>query len=202
MLPCWLGTSRLIHPNQILLAQRRCHCLSCSDLKGVTSDLSFKSATILSAGNGPVGNGINIDIPLIEVDTKWGVPAYDPIRETDSYTIGGKEIVAFEKDDASLSKPPYRPNRWRPEPRADFLRAGKVTEFRYRIDDEYDQIHRYGDFPANYWWEIVHKNGVHEFYGYDPVTGSGNNTAVRKIENGSIFQWAKTRVIDWNFNTS
>lgn len=161
----------------------------------------FQISYDLSAGNGPVGNGISIDIPLIEVDTKWGVPAYDPSKETDSYTIGGKEIVAFEKDDASLSKPPYRPNRMAPRPRTDFLGAGKITEFRYRIDDTHDQIHRYGDSPANYWWEIIHKNGVHEFYGLDPVTGSPNNS-VRKTENGSVFQWAKTRAIDLDSNTT
>jgi len=41
------------------------------------------------AGSGWLGQGWNINIPAITIDTRWGAPAIDNINETVIYTLGG-----------------------------------------------------------------------------------------------------------------
>jgi hypothetical protein len=39
------------------------------------------------------GNGWDIPIPKITVDTRWGVPRYDNAKETEEYLLNGEQLV-------------------------------------------------------------------------------------------------------------
>lgn len=154
-----------------------------------------------NAGQGSVGQGWSLDVPMIAVDTKWGVPAYDATRETESYVFGGQELVAFAKNDAKAERP-YLAPRMSLQDRAAFLKPDQTTEFRLRRDETYERFVRHGSGPGNYWWQVIRKDGVHEFYGYDPKSGSITNEAVRQTAGGATFQWARTRLIDLDGHTA
>ena len=126
---------------------------------GPLFDLAYDSG----GGNGLLGQGWDVDLPMIAVDTKWGVPAYDSAKETETYLFGGRELLAYRKEDQALADP-YLPHRTRPEDRAAFLRPGGLTEFRIRRDEGYERVVRHGASPSTYWWEVVRKNGTREIY--------------------------------------
>src|SRR5215831_1813243 len=44
-----------------------------------------------SRGNGWLGTGWGLDIPSIEIDTRWGVPRYDTSLETETYLLNGAQ---------------------------------------------------------------------------------------------------------------
>jgi RHS repeat-associated protein len=155
-----------------------------------------------NAGPALAGQGWTLDVPIIAVDTKWGVPAYNPTKETESYLFSGRELVAFEKDDDVDTGNPYLAPRMQLKDRAAFLRADSTTEFRLRRDDTYDRIIRHGENIGNYWWEVIRKDGVREFFGYDPKSGAIVANAVRKTPGGAAFQWARTRIIDLDGHTA
>jgi hypothetical protein len=162
---------------------------------GPLFDLTYDSG----GGNGLLGQGWDLDVPMIAVDTKWGVPAYDADKETETYLFGGRELLAYKKDDQSLAEP-YLAHRTRPEDRTGFLRPGDLTEFRVRRDEGYERVIRHGASPATYWWEVVRKNGTREIYGADPKTGNIEENAVRRSINNAIFQWGRTRLVDLDGN--
>lgn len=162
---------------------------------GPLFDISYDSG----GGNGLLGQGWDMDVPMIAVDTKWGVPAYDGAKETETYLFGGRELLAYRKDDQALADP-YLPHRTRPENRTAFVRAGELTEFRVRRDEGYERVIRHGASPSAYWWEVVRKSGVREIYGADPETGNIEENAVRRSTDNAIFQWGRTRLVDLDGN--
>jgi hypothetical protein len=136
---------------------------------------------------------------MISVDTKWGVPAYDTSKETETYLYGGRELLAYKKDDETLGNP-YLAHRTHPDDRIAFVRPGDLTEFRVRRDEGYERVIRHGTSPSTYWWEVVRKNGTREIYGADPKTGAIEPSAVRQSVNGAVFQWGRTRLVDLDGN--
>ncbi|MFI6024521.1 DUF5615 family PIN-like protein [Amycolatopsis magusensis] len=125
--------------------------------------------------NGWLGQGWDLPVPSITVDTRWGVPRYDPALETETYRMGGEQLTPVA-------------HRETPVPRS----AGKV--FHPRIESgQFAQILRHGESPAAYHWEIVDKSGTRSTYGGTPestLTDSG----------GNVFQWALREVRDVHGN--
>jgi RHS repeat-associated protein len=132
-----------------------------------------------SGGNGLLGLGWELSMSSIEVDTRFGVPPYNPSSETETYSLDGELLVADPNQPA---------------------RSGART-FHRRAEGKFDKIIRTGAGPieggdtasgqstAGYNWEVVTIHGVHYFY------GSSFNTRGSLVGNGA-FRWYLDRVED------
>src|SRR5262249_39119632 len=46
-----------------------------------------------SGGDGWLGLGWTLALPAIAVETRWGVPRYDPSKETETYLLNGEQLT-------------------------------------------------------------------------------------------------------------
>lgn len=131
-------------------------------------------------GNDWLGLGWDLSGPSITVDTRWGVPRYDPVLETETYLMGGGMLSPNAHRDALTA------------------RQGNEKRFRPRVENAYDKIIRHGNTPKNYYWEVVNKNGVRHFYG---GTAAGiDASSVLTDNDGNVAQWRLREVRDANGN--
>lgn len=132
-------------------------------------------------GNDWLGLGWNLHVPSIGVETRWGVPRYDAALETETYTMGGEQLT-----------PVAHRNEW----------IGRNTnsqkQFFPRIEGAFNKIIRHGNNPQNYLWEVISKDGTHQFYG--GKNGVIDNNAVLKDGSGNIAQWNLVETRDANDN--
>ncbi len=145
-----------------------------------------------AGGNGWMGLGWDIPMQSISIDTRWGAPRYDTgeidgtPRETETYMLDGEQLAPAA----------YRGD---PAPRT----AEKI--FHTRIESRFRRIIRHGAIPANYWWEVIDKNGTRYFYGGDPANGvlpgATLNVPHADAAKRHIFKWALSKVKDANNNT-
>ena len=49
-------------------------------------------------GSGWLGEGWNLSIPSITLDTRWGVPRYDTSKETETYLMSGSMLSTMGDD--------------------------------------------------------------------------------------------------------
>ena len=135
-------------------------------------------------GNGWMGLGWNLSTPSITIDTRWGVPRYDPGKETETYLLDGEMMspVAHRTDWVARNT------------------SGDKT-FHTRVEGSFRRIKRKGNAPEDYWWEVTEKDGTVRYYGGDQ-DGVSNN-AVQRIGDGNsaIAKWMLRRVVDSNGNT-
>jgi RHS repeat-associated protein len=132
-----------------------------------------------SAGGGWVGVGWDLAVPSVSIETRWGVPRYDPTAETESYLVGGEQLTPL------AHRGPLQ------------ARAAEKT-FQPRIEGEFDRIVRHGNTPANYWWEVTDKKGVRYVYGDAPGDPIGSHTL--RDDSGNIFRWALRSAVDLTGN--
>lgn len=132
------------------------------------------------AGNGWMGVGWNLTMPAVMIDTRWGAPRYDKALETEAYSLNG-EALAPVINRSALSN--------------------REIEKRFypRVEGTFNKIVRHGNNPANYWWEVINKNGTRNFYGGLPGNGVNDN-AVLKDAAGNIGYWALAETRDINNN--
>ncbi len=131
-------------------------------------------------GNGWLGLGWSLQIPALTLNTRWGVPRFNPDKETETYTLNGQQLwpVAHrdELEDRTANK-----------------------RFYPRVEGSFNKIMRHGTTPTNYWWEVTDKNGTRTFYGGSPNSGVIND-AVLKDAAGNISYWAIVESRDLNEN--
>ncbi|MFL6138460.1 MAG: SpvB/TcaC N-terminal domain-containing protein [Frankiaceae bacterium] len=161
------GDARLSYP--IDLPQGR---------QGMTPSLELSYSS--SAGDGWLGVGWDLSVPSIGIDTKWGVPRYDPANETETYVMGGAEMTPVA-------------NRGALQPRT----AEKT--FHARVEGAFNTIVRHGSAPTNYWWEVTDKDGTRSFYGGDPESGPVAAASLAD-DNGNVFRWALRETRDRHGN--
>jgi len=137
-------------------------------------------------GNGWLGLGWNVQMPSVSIDTRWGVPRYDSINETETYTLNGEQLSPVAHRGA-LGK-----------------RSGN-KRFYPRVEGGFSRIIRRGTSPANYWWEVTDKSGTRYFYGgtsaLDENAVLRTNEAGNGPDKGNVAYWAlvETRDLDGNF---
>ena len=156
--------------------------------------LSYNS----DGGSGWVGEGWDISIPTIAVDTRWGVPRYNPEFETETYLLNGQMLAMMYGDEMTVAH------------RQDSIPRDTVRQFFLRQGGDFSKIIRYGKAPGNYHWEITDRNGVVYTYG-------GNANAVLKgpytdasgHQRDVIAEWKLTRVqethgdyIEYNYSAN
>ncbi|MFL6161611.1 MAG: SpvB/TcaC N-terminal domain-containing protein [Jatrophihabitantaceae bacterium] len=140
--------------------------------------LSYSS----TAGDGWLGMGWDLSVPSVAIDTRWGVPRYDPAHETETYLVGDNQLTPVA-------------NRGTPQPRTD------EKTFHSRIEGAFNTIVRHGSAPTNYWWEITDKDGTRSFYGGDPESGP---VAAAQLadDHGNVYRWALRETRDLNGNAA
>ena len=137
-----------------------------------------------SGGNGWLGVGWDIPVPSITLDTRWGVPRYNATYETEIYLLDGEQLIT--RDSNGNPRPlPHRTNRQTAR-----SALGDNVRFYARTGDAHDSIIRHNTATANYWWEVVDRNGVTHYYGHYP--DSALNTVYEttlKDGHGNIAKW-------------
>ncbi|WP_168213075.1 MULTISPECIES: SpvB/TcaC N-terminal domain-containing protein [unclassified Bradyrhizobium] len=141
---------------------------------------NFAVSYVSGSGYGNLGEGWSLSTPSISIETRWGVPVFDPKLETETYLFNGEQLVAeagdFLPDAAIASLPPSQSDgstadiraaslELVPQPhRATKLRPRKTgkAQFVLRRDEGLWRFNRYGDDPAQYWWEAWQENGQGE----------------------------------------
>jgi len=148
--------------------------------RGLTPNVTLSYDS--SAGNGWVGVGWNVASSAVTIDTRWGVPRYDPANETEAYTIDGAE----------LSPSPRRGPIVTRDSVTDGDGASAKATFHYRVEN-FDEVVRHGDSPSSYWWEVRGRDGSRRYYGGLPGTGDGTgrlDNATLRDNDGNVFRWA------------
>lgn len=141
------------------------------------------------AGNGWMGLGWNLSLPMISIDTRWGVPRYDEEKETETYTMNGEQLT--------------------PVAHRGVLRDRNTTvdtvSFHPRVEGAFNKIIRHGRTPAKYWWEVTDKTGTKYYYGGSP-SGFDEGAVLRTKEDGeqskgNVALWCLREIRDLNGNT-
>ncbi|MFT3679262.1 MAG: SpvB/TcaC N-terminal domain-containing protein [Ferruginibacter sp.] len=127
-------------------------------------------------GNGWMGLGWNISLPFIGIETRWGVPRYDPALETEEYTMSGEQLSPVVHGASFVA------------------RATGEKQFHPRVEGAFSRITRKGTGPKDYWWEVTNKNGTKNIY------GGANGEGVLKDDEGNIAHWALVETKDLNGN--
>ena len=106
-------------------------------------------------GNGWLGQGWDIPFSSIEVETRWGVPLYNYVEETETYLLDGETLVLEGAKDnngkLTLKKPTYRRNF---EKRYN-VASNDTTIFYRRVEGAFQKIERVGTNPRDYYFVVT-----------------------------------------------
>jgi RHS repeat-associated protein len=140
--------------------------------RGLQPDLAVTYSS--GGGSGWLGEGWDLQLPTITVDTTFGVPRYRADRETESYLLNGAYLA----------------------PAADRINPGPrqgERAFTHRVEGSFERIVRHGDHPANYWWEVTDQSGTRYLY--------GQTAQARLAGSTGIFDWHLEQIVDLHGNT-
>ncbi|MES2574080.1 MAG: SpvB/TcaC N-terminal domain-containing protein [Bacteroidota bacterium] len=155
--------------------------------KGLQPQLGIQYSN--EGGNGWLGQGWNISVPSIAIDTRWGVPVFDSANESEIYTLGGEQLMY----------PKVGGNDWMPNRHNDVAGAPAGTyttqvlprvsnlQFTPRKQGSFAKIERLGTTTKNYYWKVTTTDGTVNWYG--GKTGVEPN-AVIKNSKGDVVHWA------------
>lgn len=147
-------------------------------------------------GNGVLGVGWSLSMPAITIDTRWGVPRYDPLYETEQYLVNGYPIVLRNSDGAAFALP-YQENSY-------LSRLTGIVRFHARDTKNQNRIVRYGDTPKDYWWAVTDVNGITTYYGRALDTSGQlmplDTNSIVRTSDGNIAYWAATATVDVHGN--
>jgi RHS repeat-associated protein len=145
---------------------------------GLQPDLALNYSS--SNGNSWVGLGWNLSLGEVTIDTRWGVPRYDPTLESESYILDGDSLAPMA---VRSTLQPRQTDR----------------TFTRRVEGQYERIIRHGNAPGSYWWEVTDKSGTTRYYGAT-ADGVRDPSAVLADDSGHEFVWALKQVKDISSN--
>ena len=140
-------------------------------------------------GNGWLGQGWNISTPSVSIDTKWGVPTFNPTEESEIYSINGEQLMYPKRNGAD----------WMPNRHYDVAGAPAGTyntqaiprtaniQFTPRKQAGFAKIERLGNATTNYYWKVTNTDGSINWYGGKSAV---EPNAVIKNTKGDIVHWA------------
>jgi len=131
--------------------------------------------------NGWLGKGWDLNLPAISIDTRWGVPLLDKVKETEIYALNGEQLMFPEN---------YLPNRHRNVGNLITTeqqnRNESGTKFFTTRKQGFSKVERFGNSPDTYYWKVTNTNGIISWY--------GGKTAVEPnavlYADGGIVHWA------------
>lgn len=130
--------------------------------------------------HGWLGTGWDLSLPQITVETRWGVPRYSATQETETYQFDGQQLAPIAHRGGVRARTPE-------------------LRFYERVEGDFARIHRHGNGPTNYWWEIERGDGSVEYYGGDPARGVSNSATLASPQ-GNLAAWSLTARIDAHGN--
>ena len=134
-------------------------------------------------GSGWLGEGWDMNIPSITVDTRWGVPRYDTSKETETYTMDGTQLVTLGADgNTSIAH------------RGEKIARKSDRLFYSRKEGSFATIQRKGTSPGNYTWEVTNRKGVKYTYGGNGGILKGTVTDISGKSKDVITEWKVSRV--------
>lgn len=136
-------------------------------------------------GNGWLGQGWDLSVPSITLDTRWGVPRYDLANETETYSLSGSMLSTMD-DNGAMSV----------AHRGDKIARKADRQFYTRQGGDFSRIIRKGDSPANYYWEVTDKQGVVYTYGGEGAVLKGTITDLSGNTREVISEWKLKRVVE------
>lgn len=152
-------------------------------------------------GNGWLGLGWGINKPAITIDTKWGVPTFDPINESEMYNLNGEQLMYPKFKPSKFVSADWIPNR---HIEIDGIyqtiaqeRGSVEKQFTPRKQGSFAKIERKGLTPSNYYWKVTSTDGTVSWYG--GKDGVVENSVIRDSQN-NIVHWALHMVEDVNSN--
>ncbi|MDR2979388.1 MAG: hypothetical protein LBV02_02945, partial [Bacteroidales bacterium] len=143
-------------------------------------------------GNGWMGAGWDIPVPAVTVETRWGVPRYDALLESEDYLLNGQQLVT--KNPQGEYEPLVHRGDWR-------VRKNGAVRFHARVEGAFLKIIRHGNSPDGYWWEARDKNGTVYYYGKHHREDIPSAEATLRDALGNIAKWPLTETRDLYGNT-
>ncbi|WP_445455748.1 SpvB/TcaC N-terminal domain-containing protein [Flavobacterium sp. HNIBRBA15423] len=152
-------------------------------------------------GNGWLGEGWNINTPAITIDTRWGVPTFDAINESEIYNLNGEQLMYPKIKNSEDQLVDWMPNRHYDDSSINTVNATtprpRITGavFTPRKQGSFAKIERLGNSnsPSDYYWKVTNTDGTIYWYG-------GKNTveqnAVIKNSDGNIVHWGLYMIED------
>ena len=134
-------------------------------------------------GSGWLGEGWNLSVPSITLDTRWGVPRYDMEKETETYLMSGSMLSTMGDD-----------GRMGVAHRGEKMPRKADRQFYTRQGGDFSRIIRKGDSPANYYWEVTDKQGIKYIYGGEGAVLKGTITDISGAKREVISEWKLKRV--------
>ena len=131
-------------------------------------------------GSSYAGYGWSLPVQSVDIETRWGVPRFDPNNESESYLLMGTKLGdrTYRKTEPTARKPNKR--------------------FYPLVEGSFARIIRKGDSPTNYTWEVTSKDGITSYFG--GIDGKSVDNAVIKDGEGNIVRWALYRTVDSHGN--
>ncbi|MCL1937804.1 MAG: type IV secretion protein Rhs, partial [Candidatus Azobacteroides sp.] len=131
---------------------------------------------------GWLGEGWDLGVPSIAVDTRWGVPRYNEDKETETYLMNGSMLAAMDENgESSVAH------------RGEKIDRQADRQFYPRNEGSFSKIIRKGNSPSNYTWEVADAAGTVYTYG----AGGVLKGTVQYLDEGpkeAIAEWKLTRV--------
>ena len=134
-------------------------------------------------GSGWLGEGWNLSIPSITLDTRWGVPRYDTSKETETYLMSGS-MLSTMGDDGKMGV----------AHRGEKMNRKADRQFYTRQGGDFSRIIRKGNSPADYTWEVTDKQGIKYIYGGEGAVLKGTITDASGQSREVITEWKLKRV--------
>ena len=131
-------------------------------------------------GSSYVGYGWSLPVQSVDIETRWGVPRFDPNNESESYLLMGAKLG--DRTYRTAEPPARKPNK----------------RFHPLVEGGFARIIRRGDSPTNYTWEVTAKDGTTSYFG--GIDGKIIDNAVIKDGDGNIVRWALYRTVDTHGN--
>ncbi|MGC3979161.1 MAG: SpvB/TcaC N-terminal domain-containing protein [Paludibacteraceae bacterium] len=167
---------------------------------GMNPDLTIQYNS--DGGSGWLGEGWDLNIPSITVDTRWGVPQYDIDRETETYLLNGvplaRAFVSGSIND-SIDEKMFFQDRGIVYLRNKENAGGNQYQFYTKTLTDFPLIIRYGTDPDNYYWIVSDKKGTKYYYGY----GIDNKLAnyVQCIKSGDKQSYNINAIAEWKLQS-
>ena len=152
--------------------------------KGMQPNLAIQYNS--DGGNGWLGNGWDLSVPSISVETRWGVPLYDSQIETETYNLQGSMLVGENNGTTFVAH------------KGDEVSREADRQFYKRIGGGFERIIRKGNSPDDYYWVVTDKSGTQ--YSYGGTNGVDSNAVLRDPSTGDIAQWLLVEIRDTNGN--
>lgn len=146
--------------------------------QGVAPDLAIQYNS--DAGHTWLGMGWDLTTASVAVETRWGVPRFEPTMESETYLLDGRQLSPVAH-------------------RLEKIERSAEKRFHPRVEGDFSRIIRHGDNPKNYWWEVTDKYGNIRSFGGKRAQGL-SDAATLKDDEGNIVEWMLVEERDPNDN--